>query len=106
MRSKYHVWVSVSSDLEHDARRDLTAVGWPLGEMKLRVVSEKDVDDNLVGKKNGGVQFLTYSLLAQKPGKKADRSRLEQLIACADPAALTPAEGERYPGQRKHSCAM
>ena len=47
----------------------------------MRVVSERDVDDNLVGKKNGGVQFLTYSLLAQKPGKKADRSRLEQLIA-------------------------
>ena len=103
-----HVWVSVSSDLYEDAKRDLSDLGmetyaeqncFNLGKLPYGSLSSTSAKGKGKGKKgkgkkgkkrkndeiNGdpyaeGVMFSTYSTLVAK--KTASNTRLEQLIQC------------------------
>ena len=70
------IFITVSSSLEADFRRDLLAVGWPLDRLPLRQLTGPPSDRV---KLNRGVLFLTYGLLRTR--QKSGRSRLEQVVA-------------------------
>ena len=76
-----HIWVSVSADLVHDARRDLH----DLGAVGIRVASITDFDYGKIdGQKNrfsSGVLFLTYrSLISETKRDGKQMSRYNQVV--------------------------
>jgi hypothetical protein len=105
---KRHVWVSVSSDLYEDAKRDLSDLGletyaqencFNLGKLPYDSLSSSSAKGKGKGKKAKGkkgtkrkndemnsdpyaegVMFSTYSTLVAK--KSSSDTRLEQLIQC------------------------
>jgi len=72
------LFVTASSSLEADFRRDLKAVGWPILDLPLRALTGPP-SNRIVLKR--GVLFLTYSLLRSKPTSSGGRSRLAQVTA-------------------------
>ncbi|CAM9112303.1 unnamed protein product [Choristocarpus tenellus] len=76
---KKHVWLSISADLEHDARRDISDIG--VKEMKTFNISNlaySNLDKNLEG-----VMFCTYHSLIMSThsnGKNTVTRRLDQLV--------------------------
>lgn len=97
---KKHVWVSVSSDLYEDAKRDLTDIGLRrfaedrsllLGKANYGNLEEQFYSDERTrGKVEGGMLFSTYSTLISKTGRgkrssdKAsavgEKTRLDQVV--------------------------
>ena len=70
-----HVWISISSDLKFDAKRDLEDLGARIQVHDLRKLSYGPLEEQGV---DHGVVFLTYaSLISANKGKQ---SRLEQLV--------------------------
>ncbi|XAR67236.1 hypothetical protein NMG60_11001915 [Bertholletia excelsa] len=77
------LWISVSSDLKFDARRDLDDVGAMCIEVHaLNKLPYSKLDSKSVGVREG-VVFLTYSSLIASSEK--GRSRLQQLVQWCGP---------------------
>ncbi|GMH44841.1 hypothetical protein BSKO_12793 [Bryopsis sp. KO-2023] len=78
---KRHLWVSISADLVHDARRDLEDVGagfigvHPLLKKPYEPLDRCGVEE--------GVVFMTYSSLISGAGRGAMKTRLEQVLQWA-----------------------
>ncbi|CAM9736607.1 unnamed protein product, partial [Ectocarpus fasciculatus] len=84
MGKKKHIWLSVSSDLRVDARRDLEDIG----AGHLNTFSLADFDYSPI-RLASGVIFTTYSSLisAKRSGRKGKtKTRLEQLLAWCGPS--------------------
>mmetsp|Transcript_21181 Transcript_21181/g.47283 ORF Transcript_21181/g.47283 Transcript_21181/m.47283 type:complete len:1771 (-) Transcript_21181:242-5554(-) len=92
---KKHVWVSVSSDLYQDAKRDLVDIGLRrfaedrsllLGKAGYGNLEDQFYSDERTrGKVEGGMLFSTYSTLISKTGrgKKGggeEKTRLDQIV--------------------------
>ena len=73
---KRGIWMSISKDLQHDARRDLDDVD------AADIPSEALAGDYGKIRLKEGVLFITYSMLVAKSGKK---SRLNQVIRWLGP---------------------
>ena len=93
---KKHIWISVSSDLYEDAKRDLIDIGLKrfaedrsllLGKASYGDLEEQFYSDERTrGKVEGGMLFSTYSTLISKTGRgKNDeggqvKTRLDQVV--------------------------
>lgn len=92
-----HVWVSVSSDLYEDAKRDLTDIGLRryaedrtllLGKAAYGNLEEQFYSDEKTrGKQKGGLLFSTYSTLISETGRGKNndnggqkKTRLDQIV--------------------------
>lgn len=91
-----HIWISVSSDLYEDAKRDLTDIGLrryaedrslllgkaAYGDLEKQFYS----DEKTRGRQKGGLLFSTYSTLISKTGRGKngeggiEKSRLDQIV--------------------------
>ncbi|GMH45404.1 hypothetical protein BSKO_13361 [Bryopsis sp. KO-2023] len=75
-----HLWVSVSGDLKHDARRDLDDVGADFIKVHpLNKMPYAPLDSHRCGAEDG-VIFLTYSTLISSTEKGVRQTRLKQLL--------------------------
>ncbi|KAK9915021.1 hypothetical protein WJX75_003704 [Coccomyxa subellipsoidea] len=76
------VWLSTSTDLHHDATRDLRALGCHINI--INNCQELDRETKVFGLSKDmqeGVLFMTYTTLIQQPAKgKNGKSRLQQVI--------------------------
>ncbi|EIE19331.1 hypothetical protein COCSUDRAFT_19644, partial [Coccomyxa subellipsoidea C-169] len=76
------VWLSTSTDLHHDATRDLRALGSHINI--INNCQELDRETKVFGlskEMQEGVLFMTYTTLIQQPAKgKNGKSRLQQVI--------------------------
>lgn len=97
---KKHVWVSVSSDLYEDAKRDLIDIGLRrfaedrsllLGKASYGNLEDQFYSDERTrGKVEGGMLFSTYSTLISKTGRgkkggegaaaNGEKTRLDQIV--------------------------
>ena len=74
-----HIWVSVSADLEADARRDLEEIGAGNG-IRVKSLSDMTYDtiDGVTNHFKSGVLFITYRCLIGET-KNPDKTRLQQI---------------------------
>jgi hypothetical protein len=71
------LWVSISKDLQHDARRDLDDIGATTDKFPSIILDKINYNDKIIQK--NGVMFVTYALLISKSTEKG-KSRLDQVI--------------------------
>lgn len=71
------LWVSISKDLQHDARRDLDDIGATTDKFPSIILDKLKCNDRI--KQKNGVMFITYALLISKSTEKG-KSRLDQVI--------------------------
>lgn len=100
-----HVWVSVSSDLYEDAKRDLIDIGLRryaedrsllLGKASYGNLEDQFYSDERTrGKVQGGMLFSTYSTLISKTGRGKKKKKNGGDEEDDADAAATPARGEK-----------
>ena len=91
-----HLWLSISSDLIVDARRDLRDVG--KGKLPLLNLADEPYDEKRGINFGDGVLFATYSTLISRSRSKNDGvSRLDQIIQWL--AEETPLKSVREKGR-------